>query len=421
MEDQNLPWFTGSISEAVLKARNEKLLFLSYIHDDTEKSEAMSKLLLDNEVSSIIKEKSVAIEMKKDSDTHKLFIQIFPLFFSPCLIFIQKGKIAFFLNGDATKEKIIESIKKYAIIEDQQENTSTSSSGQQSAENLQSRSTTSTNPTSPLQNSNSFNKQKFEKSKKEYEEKENKYNEYRKLRQQNDERRKQILEQINHDRLEKKEDSELMSKTSSSDSLKQKLSEPEKPKIKNNSEFSVISVRYLDGTLLRNSFKKTDKLGDVRDYINKNIKSEFHPYTLEKQYPNHQFTAGEERKTLLELDLVYNDLLICKPATKVFTANPKLSFEVGKYYSTSFLKEILLFLYAFIMSFNIFSSPEKMKEEAEKKSEGQSLSGKNFSYKKGKIRINQEKKIGTLNDIKNDNKNDHKDKETYNGNSTNQK
>jgi len=80
------------------------------------------------------------------------------------------------------------------------------------------------------------------------------------------------------------------------------------------------------------------------------------------------------------------DLLICKPVAKVFSSNPRQTLDIGKYLSANFLKDLWLFIYAFILSLNIFSDPTAQVEEGSS-SEGQG-SNQNYSYKKGKIRIN---------------------------------
>jgi len=77
----------------------------------------MRELISDSDISSLMKSKSVAIEMKKGSETYNLFSQIYPTIFCPCLVFIQNGRLVFFLNSKATKDKIIENIKKYSDLE----------------------------------------------------------------------------------------------------------------------------------------------------------------------------------------------------------------------------------------------------------------------------------------------------------------
>jgi len=77
----------------------------------------MRELLSDSDISTLMKSKSVAIEMKKGSETYNLFSQIFPTFFCPCLVFIQNGRLIYFLNSEATKEKVIENINKYSDLE----------------------------------------------------------------------------------------------------------------------------------------------------------------------------------------------------------------------------------------------------------------------------------------------------------------
>jgi len=412
MESQQSPWFEGSVSDAVSKATNEKLLFLSFIYDDDENSTKMRELLCDNEISALMKSKTVAIEMKKGSETFTLFSQIFQTFFCPCLAFIQNGRLIYFLNAEATKEKVIENINKYSDLE-QSTNApteNTQSSNQNSNTNLN-------NSTNSIHTPTEQEKEKERERERELNEKKKaeRIEELKKKKQDNDARRKQILEQINNDRKERESrNNSYSSKGSSSESLHKLLNE--KPKSVSNSDNALISVRYLDGSLLRQEFKRTQKLSDIRKWIDETTKAKgiFKPYSLETKYPEHQFSFGEETKSLIDLNLDDTDLLICKPVTKVFSANPKQSLDVGKYFTANFFKDLLFFLYAFILSLNIFKDPMKKDEDEE----GQASGSQTFNFKKGKIRINSnEKKMGTINDIRNDNK---KPQETYNGNSTNQ-
>jgi len=248
------------------------------------------------------------------------------------------------------------------------------------------------------------------------EKKKERIEELKKLKQDNNARRKQILEQINNDRKERESRNNSSSRSNSSESIQKLLNE--KPKSTSNSNEALMSIRYLDGSLLRQEFKKNQKLSDIRKWIDDTTKAKgiYKPYSLETKYPEHQFTFGEETKTLIDLNLDDTDLLICKPVARVFSSNPRQSLDVGKYFTSNFLKDLMLFFYAFILSLNIFKDPVKTDEEND---EGNSNNQKQtFTYKKGKIRMNNgERKMGTINDIRNDNK---KPQETYNGNSTNQ-
>jgi len=105
----------------------------------------MRELLSDNEISSLMKNKSVAIQIKKGSETFVLFSQIFPTFFCPCLVFIQNGLLVYFLNSEATKEKVIENINKFSNME------------QANANNAAPTNQTSSNQASPATNQNSTN------------------------------------------------------------------------------------------------------------------------------------------------------------------------------------------------------------------------------------------------------------------------
>jgi len=93
--------------------------------DDSENSTKMRELLGDSEISALMKNKSVAIEMKKGSETFNLFSQIFPTFFYPCLVFIQNGRLVYFLNSEATKEVVIENINKYSNMQPDNSNNTT--------------------------------------------------------------------------------------------------------------------------------------------------------------------------------------------------------------------------------------------------------------------------------------------------------
>ncbi|ORX47846.1 hypothetical protein BCR36DRAFT_371485 [Piromyces finnis] len=405
--DNQSPWFEGSVAEAVSKTQEEKKLFLALVYDDDENSTKIRELLTDSEISALIKNKSIAIEIKKGSETFNLFSQVYPTFFCPCLIFIQNGRLVFFLNAEASKEKIIESINKYSDIEQ-------ATTTNQTTEN---NSNSNTNPTTSSQQVASSMAQNAQKEKElNDEKKKERIEELKKRKQDNDARRKQILEQINNDRKER--ESRNSSRANSTESLQNIMNE--KPKSTSNSNEVLISVRYLNGTLFRQEFKKTQKLSDVRKWIDDTTKAKdiFKPYNLETKYPEHQFTFGEETKTLIELNLDDTDLLICKPVAKVFSSNPRQSLDVGKYFTANFFKDFMLFIYAFILSLNVFRDPAAANDK-EGSNEGQGSSNQTISYRKGKIRIHggNNRKIGTLNDIRN---NDNKPKETYNGNSTNQ-
>ncbi|KAG4107664.1 hypothetical protein H8356DRAFT_1624006 [Neocallimastix lanati (nom. inval.)] len=410
MENQQSPWFEGSVGDAVAKATNEKLLFLSFIYDDDENSTKMRELLSDSDISTLMKSKSVAIEMKKGSETYNLFSQIFPTFFCPCLVFIQNGRLIYFLNSEATKEKVIENINKYSDLE--QSNPTVSAPNENNTT-----SNANANTASSPQTSGSM-QVAAEKAQKEKElndkKKTERIEELKKLKHDNDARRKQILEQINNDRKEResRNNSHNSSRLNSSDDISKLMNEKSKSNTGSNSNEVIMSVRYLDGSLLRQEFKRSQKLSDVRKWIDDTTKEKgiFKPYNLETKYPEHQFSFGEETKTLLDLNLDDTDLLICKPVTKVFSsANPRQALNVSKYFTANFFKDFLFFLYAFVLSLNIFYEPKKEEGEGENSNDA----------KKGKIRMNSnERRMGTLDDIRNDN--NKKPHETYNGNSTNQ-
>jgi len=417
MENQS-PWFEGSVGDAVTKTKNENLLFLAFIYDGSENSTKMRGLLSDSEISALMKNKSVAIEMEKSSETFNLFSQIFPTFFCPCLVFIQNGRLVYFLNSEATKEIVIENINKYSNM--QPDNTNNTSAPNQASQNQSTPtnqnstgSQQATKPVSPKPKANTQKEKVIEEEKKK-----ERIKELKKLKQDKQSRRREILEQINNDRKERESRNSLSgsSRGSSSENLQDLMKQ--KPKSSSNSDEIIISVRYLDGSLLRQEFKRTQRLSDIRKWVDDTTKDKgiFKPYNLETKYPEHQFTFGEETKTLVELNLDDTDLLVCKPATKIFSANPKQSLNIGKYFTANFFKDFMLFLYAFILSLNIFRDPIQSKENEQDEDKG---ANQNYTYRKGKIRINSsERKMGTINDIRNDH--DKKPQETYNGNSTNQ-
>jgi len=340
-----------------------------------------------------MKNKTVAIEIKKGSETFNLFSQIYPTFFCPCLVFIQNGRLVFFLNAEASKEKVIESIEKYSDMEqanstpnlNNNANVNTNANTNTSANPSSNPSLNSSSATSPVAQPNLTEKDKINEEKKK-----ERNEELKQKKREKASRRKEILEQINNDRKEResRNKSNSSSRDNSSENIQKLLNE--KPKSTSNSNDALISVRYLDGTLFRQEFKRTQKLSDVRKWIDDNAKAKgiFKPYNLETKYPEHQFTFGEETKSLIDLNLDDTDLLICKPVTKVFSSNPRQSLQVGKFFSENFFKDLFLFFYAFILSFNIFRDPMAPKEEGAEEGQG---SNQTVNYKKGKIRMNNER------------------------------
>jgi len=100
------------------------------------------------------------------------------------------------------------------------------------------------------------------------EKKKERIKELKKLKQDKQSRRKEILEQINNDRKERESRNNSLSGGSgsnSSESLQKLMSQ--KPKSTNNGDEITMSVRYLDGSLLRQDFKRTQKLSDIRKWV----------------------------------------------------------------------------------------------------------------------------------------------------------
>jgi len=409
MENQQSPWFEGSVGDAVAKATNEKLLFLSFIYDDDENSNKMRELLSDGEISTLMKSKSVAIEMKKGSETYNLFSQIFPTFFCPCLVFIQNGRLIYFLNSEATKEKVIENINKYSDLE-------------QSNPTVVPNENTNTNANT-INNEMKESVEEIQKEKElnDEEKKTKGIEELKDLQQDNDDRKDQILEQNNKNQKERENKNNTLNNNGSSSRKDDvfKLLNERSESMSDNYDV-LVSVRYIDGSLLRKEFKRSQKLSEIRQWIDDTTKERgiYKPYNIETRYPEHQFSYGEESKSLLDLNLDDTDLLICKPVTKVFSENPKQTLEVSKNFSLNFFKDLLLFLFAFILSFNVFNNSVKSKrdkgkeeeyidddecenEDYDDESESESQSQgrekrKSFRYRRGIIRMNNYRKFKSL-------------------------
>ncbi|KAJ3322525.1 hypothetical protein HDU76_013847 [Blyttiomyces sp. JEL0837] len=92
------------------------------------------------------------------------------------------------------------------------------------------------------------------------------------------------------------------------------------PKIPPSTEFAALAIRLMDGTTVRNKFRSEQTLGDVRKYLDKEVKG-LGAFDLAQTFPSRLFMVGDESKTLLELELAPSASLILKKSTS-FQAYP---------------------------------------------------------------------------------------------------
>ncbi|CAO3640289.1 unnamed protein product [Mucor hiemalis] len=69
-------WFEDSVAEAVSTVTAKDLILLVYIYDNSEQSKQLESTLLDDEVVSVLREKTIALKMEKESENAKMFAQL---------------------------------------------------------------------------------------------------------------------------------------------------------------------------------------------------------------------------------------------------------------------------------------------------------------------------------------------------------
>lgn len=157
----------------------------------------------------------------------------------------------------------------------------------------------------------------------------------RKQRKQDQEERKRILRLLEIDREERRRKAQQRkqqaAQQSSSDTAESSSTPPHSPISSEASQRSPVTVkkstnknkqytecalliRLFDGTALKQRFKATQTLADVRIWVDESRTDGTHPYSFFQPMVRKTYGDGEETQTLLELELAPSASLVLKPA-----------------------------------------------------------------------------------------------------------
>ncbi|KAG7664234.1 uncharacterized protein J8A68_002248 [[Candida] subhashii] len=335
--------FNTSVQEAVQATiQQNKPLFVFLAQGEADEADGISKEFLhkfvddDDNIISLLGQQFVLLKLLKGSTEYMFFNQIFKDLIVPSFYIVQQGKVLAIINDSNSKDHFLEIITSLAASEaadstssqqhlpqppqsapqQQPESTSrTESPSAQQSHPVTSRAEASsmeTKPTSSHERDVQKHKEQVARLRKEQREERNR------LRALLDADRKELL-------LRSQEQQRLLH--SNDDSEQEQLL----PKTKQVSEegICVLSIKLFDGSSIKQEFNATDKLSDVRTWLDEEIqiipsdssmpsfaRNSHHPsnYAFHRpMLPRITFTKEQELSSLEELELTPRSALILKP------------------------------------------------------------------------------------------------------------
>ncbi|KAI7904310.1 uncharacterized protein BX663DRAFT_338558 [Cokeromyces recurvatus] len=471
-------WFSGPVQDAISLVNERNCVFLVYIYDDSEKTNALNNTLKDEKVIEEIRNKTVALAMEKDSENVSLFSQFYPVKAIPILYFIQQGTIKDFGTETITSEEII---KKIDFIMSNKSNEDKKAELQRQLEKVR--------------------KERAEREQREAKEKEIKRRQEAKMmqeakqlqqdketqiylaklkkeRQEEEAHRKKVREQIARDRAEKmaKRNIERQQHQNSFPFDSNNAEKVINNRNRLSSSHSNLSIRQLDGSNIRHQFEEnghllfllaTATLLSVKEWIDTYRTDEpKRPYKLSSQFPTRLFTEEDHDTTLKELNLCPSATIIMKPMKAATNSSSFFSsihshgissnnhdqqniLVRSTFYVLDFMYGILMALWSMLLAIWDTLSPKNRLTRQENVPSQQQATRSSFGHLRGGQRLGGESsvigesssantrreylnessqrhrnnpygtRINTLQEGEQD-KDDDKKRTTYNGNSINQ-
>ncbi|KAK4515423.1 uncharacterized protein ATC70_010368 [Mucor velutinosus] len=301
-------WFVGPVAEAVKTVTEQNVVFLVYLYDDSDESKQLDSVFQDDKLMEIMKAKTIALKMQKDSEEAKLFGQLYPTYQVPVVYFIIQGTIKDYGIHNMKSEDIMDKIKKNSPAIDTKKKLEDIRKKRLAEEEKQAR---------EAEIKRREDGKLAQETQQSLQDKQNRLHleKVKKERKANEEYRKKVKEQIAKDRADQ---------IAARKAEKQRLEESKKQEqtavrsAGNASsggywDHSNLNIKQLDGCSLRHSFSSSDTLANVTEWIDKMRTDGDMPYKLFAQFPNRNFDIGDEQRTLLELKLCPSGTLIMKP------------------------------------------------------------------------------------------------------------
>ncbi|CAO3624178.1 unnamed protein product [Mucor fragilis] len=264
---------------------------------------------------SIMKSKTIALKMQKDSKEAELFGQLYPTYQVPVVYFIIQGTIKDYGIHTIKSEDIMDKINKYSPAIDAKKKLEDTRKKRLAEEEKQAR---------EREIKRREDGKLAQETQQTLQDKQNKLHleKVKSDRKADDEYKKKVKEQIAKDRAD-----QIAARKAEKQRLEEsKRQEQNAVRSAGNAssggywDHSNLNIKQLDGCSLRHNFSSSNTLANVTEWIDAVRTDGDMPYKLFAQFPNRNFDIGDEQRTLLELKLCPSGTLIMKPIKNASTA-----------------------------------------------------------------------------------------------------
>ncbi|CDR45441.1 CYFA0S18e01772g1_1 [Cyberlindnera fabianii] len=351
--------FLTSVQTAVGTSMTAGKPLIVYISEPSSDSAWISSVM-SGATLALIKDKAVALRLTKETPECQMFEQVFPNTQAPSVFIVRFQVVLDIIHGNVTQDEFHERISKVLDPPQSQPqvplSTVPTTIPQSQSPHPSASPQQPTSTPSPSLNSNqlppsasasasasqqsavseprkTLKEQSAEIAAKKYKE------EQMRLKQTQREERERIRRLVKADQEERKaqERQRRMSHkgdetTGNTQGVGEISVEQLRENIKKNKlevDSCALSIRLLDGHSLQHVFKATEKLTDVRTWIDANRSDGSTPYAFHRMIPRVTYEASDEEKTLTQLELTPRSALILKPFNSYTEAYTHASASQG--------------------------------------------------------------------------------------------
>lgn len=370
-------FYEGTLQEGISTAVGQQKLVLCFVTDESDESTQWeNEFLVDDTLSDLLKEHSIALRLKAGSEEAGYLAQIFPLPRIPTVVIIKNGELKEYITPGTSKEDFLQRVQTAfnstaapaapapapattqptpapeQARPPQPQTEIPAASEQQNTPPTVAPSTSENvrrilaERAARLQAQREENERKVKEERARTKEKAKAEAEagmdtdnarahkqaeaVRKKKQKDQEEKARILKRIEDDKAERRlraeqREKQKLDNLKGGDVAASLVSAPE-TKLSNSSKSGAITalqVRLFDGSTLRNRFKTTAHLKEVRQWVDENRGDGSQPYTFKQvltPLPNKNIDETEEDKPLGDLGLFPSSTLVLIPVKKFTTA-----------------------------------------------------------------------------------------------------
>ncbi|EWZ39272.1 hypothetical protein FOCG_09010 [Fusarium oxysporum f. sp. radicis-lycopersici 26381] len=368
-------FYEGTLQEGISTAVSQQKLVLCFVTDESDESTQWeNEFLVDDTLSDLLKEHSIALRLKAGSEEAGYLAQIFPLPRTPTVVIIKNGELKEYITPGTSKEDFLRRVQTAfnstaapaapapattqptpapEQASPPQPQTETPAASEQQSTPPTAAPSTSENVrrilaerAARLQAQKEENERKVKEERARTKEKAKAEAEagmdtdnarahkqaeaVRKKKQKDQEEKARILKRIEDDKAERRlraeqREKQKLDNLKGGDVAASLVSAPE-TKLSSTSKSGAITalqVRLFDGSTLRNRFKTTAHLKEVRHWVDESRGDGSQPYTFKQvltPLPNKNIDETEEDKPLGDLGLFPSSTLVLIPVKKFTTA-----------------------------------------------------------------------------------------------------